>query len=153
MDWSIILNLYGYGGFSFASELEPFSGDDTGFVVGGGAKYKAFENQHFHVNAFSELSYAADEFGGGVEGTLFEFKFGGVISKDFTPRVGAYGGVLLVPFSDGEVDFGPATADIERDDTFGIFLGANFSFDRINIRPEVGLGNESRFSIMVDMAM
>ena len=144
---------YAFFGFSLESSIEGIPGDDTGFLFGVGMKAEVYRQNKMTLNVFGDASYAIEEYGQGIEGTLAEFRLGSVANFDLARNLSGFFGLVLVPFSDGTLEIAGADVDIERDDMLGVIFGINFKVNKFNIRPEAEVIGEKRFSIMVDFAI
>lgn len=145
--------MYAFGAFSLESSIDGLPDDDTGFLFGLGIKADVYRQNRMVINVFGDASYAIEEYGNSVEGSMAEFRLGGVSNFDFGNNLSGFFGLVLMPFSDGTIEFGGRDTDIERDDLFGVLFGINFKVNQFNIRPEAAVIGEKRFSIMVDWAI
>src|SRR5690606_4162026 len=133
------------------AELEDFDDDDDGIPIGGGLRGAIYTERQVSVHARGGFRYIREDYGPGAAGDLLELETGIVARYALSDRFGAYGGVDLVPYSDGEVEAGPADTDIERDDIIGLRLGADFRLDPVVINAEFGLISEDSFVLRVTL--
>jgi len=88
-----------------------------------------------------------------VDFTVTEIKIGGL----FTHRISnasLYGGLEAYLFSDGEIDYGAANDDVERDDRLNIRLGGTYSVDSaIDLRADLFLMSEQTFLFAADFRL
>lgn len=82
-----------------------------------------------------------------------EIKIGGLFAHRIS-RASLYGGLEAYLFSDGELDSGSSSADVERDDRLNIRLGGAFSVDpSIDLRADLFLMSEQTFLFAADFRL
>lgn len=85
--------------------------------------------------------------------TVTEIKIGGLFTHRVS-RASLYGGLEAYLFSDGEIDYGNANDDVERDDRLNIRLGGAFSVDSaIDLRADLFLMSEQTFLFAADFRL
>ncbi len=85
--------------------------------------------------------------------TVTEIKIGGLFAHRIN-RASLYGGLEAYLFSDGEIDSGSASADVERDNRLNIRLGGAFSVDpSIDLRADLFLMRERTFLFAADFRL
>ncbi len=85
--------------------------------------------------------------------TVTEIKIGGLFAHRIN-RASLYGGLEAYLFSDGEIDSGSASADVERDNRLNIRLGGAFSVDpSIDLRADLFLMSEQTFLFAADFRL
>lgn len=154
--------------------------DETGYVIGGGARWKAFEKKHIRINVVaSGRQVSSLEAGGsGVSDNLgpytysteleyFEASGGFVISGDAVldpkTRLEPYGGLLYSvirgDLKDGRTDYPESeavrtySADIEEDEPIVAVAGVTLIFEkRFSIRFEGRLIGDTSYSTALGAA-
>ena len=134
----------GMFGLSIDSELE--TEDGTGLLFGGGVRFLVHEEGPLRVTGYGGLVHVRDSMGD-VDFSIFEFHGGGAFAYRATTKLTPYAAIGIVPFSDGEVEVGSASADIERDDYLTIRLGASFYTRSYLLHSELTFGGEQNFQI------
>ncbi|WP_141734466.1 hypothetical protein [Oligoflexus tunisiensis] len=85
--------------------------------------------------------------------TMTEIKIGGLFAHRIS-RASLYGGLEAYLFSDGEIDFGSANDDVERDNRLNIRLGGAFAVDpAIDLRADLYLLSEQTFLFAADFRL
>ncbi len=85
--------------------------------------------------------------------TVTEIKIGGLFAHRIS-RASLYGGLEAYLFSDGEIDSGADSADVERDNRLNIRLGGAFSVDpSIDLRADLFLMSEQTFLFAADFRL
>lgn len=139
-------------GMIFESDFE--GDDDQGFLFGGGVRGLVYEEDQIKVYGLGELIYVLEDYGDNLEGSHLAINLEANVRWSPNERVDIYGGIGLVPFSDGEVEAGGADFDIERDDLFSIRIGASFAFgNNFFVRPDVKIVGEQTFTLAAGKAL
>lgn len=140
-----MLDVYGSLAYSFKAEPDNSSGvDGSGFVCSGGARAMVFTQKPFSVHAYAMAQYWMETYEYGstdVDVTGLEIGGGALVAFEVSPELNVYGGLELIPYSDGESD--PGNADVERDGIFSLRGGATFSMGNLMLRGEVAVGSET----------
>ena len=146
------LDLYGELGFSARSKLD--SGDDgQGLLLGGGVKGLFYERGKLSILGLAGVRYLTEDYGGGRDGQFFEVPLALIFRGQLQPEIGIYGGVDVLPWTDGEIDGGRGSSDLERDDVVGLRLGADYRIERIILNAEVSLISEESFLLRLAIPM
>ncbi len=144
---SPVLDLYGEFGYIVEAEVEGADGDDDGALLGAGVRGVMYKQDGLSVHGLAGVRFISEEYGDGVEGELFELPLSVVLSGKVDPNFQLYGGLDLVPISEGDVDFpGAGSADIERDDIIGVRFGGDYSWPSLTLNLEVALVSEESFT-------
>lgn len=156
MEW---IDVFGSAGYIINAEPDDWSGSGSGFIVAGGARSAGFDLDPITVRGFGQLGYISEDYGSsnvqGVgdadgEATILEFLIGALAEYAANDELSFFGGLEIVPWSDGTVDTKgrgwSRDFDIERDNRFGIRAGGRYRFDAWWVRAEVTLIDEMAFT-------
>lgn len=153
------IDVFGALGYTFEAEADDVNGDDTGFMLAGGVRGTLPIEGDFKVQGYAQLLYFDEDYGNlnntaSVSGSGIELSVGAVAVKELD-ALNIYGGIELIPYNDVEFDFSNPTnrtIGADRDDIFGIRLGANYQLDdQFLLRGEVALLSETTFTLGVSM--
>ncbi|MCB0323575.1 MAG: hypothetical protein KDD69_08375, partial [Bdellovibrionales bacterium] len=141
-----VVDLYGELGYIAEAELEDVDDDDDGFLFGGGFRGIVYHQSQFSLHGRGGFRFITEDYGDDADGDLTEVELGLVARYAVNRQLGIYGGLDLVPFSDGDIDVsGGGSADIERDDLLGVRLGIEGQLEGIGLNAEFGLVSEEAF--------
>ena len=115
------------------------------FLLGAGLRGVVYKEGQVSIHPRGGFRLIMEEYGGGVESELVELELGIVARFAVDNRLAFYGGLDLIPLSEGEIDFGNRDTDIDRDDRLGLRLGAEFGFQRMSLNGELALVSEEAF--------
>ncbi len=145
------IDIFGALGYTFQSELDGRNGDDTGFALAGGVRATLPIDGDFKVRGYGQLFYFDEDYGNSLSGTGIELSLGVLAIKEIE-ELKIYGGVELVPFDDSELKGNLATIDLERDNIFGLRVGANYQLnDQLLLRGELALISETTVTVGLSM--
>jgi hypothetical protein len=135
-----------------STDVEIGRADGDGFTLGVGAKYRFYHEDRVKIigyGAFNRFDDDVEYLNIESEVTLNELHMGGVGVYEINPSVEAYGGLEIVPYSNGEVDSEGSAIDydIERDDLVSLKLGANVYVKGFVLRPEFTLLSEQTLAL------
>jgi len=172
-----LFDVYGTLGFILDAEPEDWGDSDTGFLVAAGVRGYLLSFEEIDIRGYAQLQHIKEEYGsasasvpgasGSVsgEGEITELILGAVAEYGFTDALTAYGGVELIPYSDGEIEvsgsaeidlglgFGGIetgssdSGDIERDSLIGVRGGVTYDLGGFWLRGEVAVLSETTFLI------
>ena len=140
------LDVYAELGYIIESELESVRDDDDGFMLGFGVRGQLYQQNAFKLKGFAGARYVDEEYGNGIEGSLWELYSGITGRWELSREVGLYGGFDLIPYTDGEVDSRVGSQDFDRDDPIGIRVGADFTLNNgVRLNGEIALISDESF--------
>lgn len=141
------LNLYGELGYILEAELEHSDDDGDGVLLGGGVRGQLYQQNKFTLNGFGGLRLIFEDYGDGADGELLEIPLGLLgryaVHRDF----GLYGGVDVVPISEGELDVPGGDRDFDRDNPLGLRFGVDFALEPVLLNAEVAVISEEAFTL------
>lgn len=166
-DW---IDAYGSLGFSFDAEPENWSESGHGYILAAGARAKVWQMDDLSALLYGQIQHLKETYDaigvsalgvdGDLEGKITELIFGALLRYDLNDAFSFYGGVELIPWSDGEIegsteveipglpDFGFSDADeVERDVPVTLRAGANYDFGQVWVRGEVALVSETAVTV------
>lgn len=146
---SAYLDIIAQAGMIFEADFE--GQDDQGFLVGGAVRGQVYQQDDIMVYALGELIYIAEDYSNSLEASHLSFSLEANFLWSLNEHIDLYGGVGLIPFSDGELDAGAASdVDIERDDLLSVRIGASFDTGRgFFVRPDIKILGEQTFTVSV----
>lgn len=133
------LDIYGEFGYTLEAEADDISGDGDGFIFGAGIRGLMYQADVISFRGVLGGRYIDEDYGSGVDGNLFEIYGTTLVHADLNNSFSLYGGLDIIPFSDGELEFGSFDSDIERDNFLGIRFGANYRIDSMLLRAEAAV--------------
>jgi hypothetical protein len=163
-----LLDVYGAGGLIFGAEPEDWGDSGEGFMLAIGTRCDVVQMEQLSINAYAQLQYLSEDYGSNsfsdpenpeasisidAEGNVTELVLGSVARLDITDQLSVYGGLELVPYSDGEaeadssLDIDVASGDIERDKLLGLRGGVSYDFGSWWLRGELALLSEQTFTL------
>jgi hypothetical protein len=143
------LDMYAELGYIAEAELEGSRSDGDGVLFGGGLRGLVFRQNLLTLHARGGFRFIFEDYGSGTDGELAELELGLVGRYEVRPKLGLYGGIDLIPFSDGDLEVGNRKVDIERDDPIGLRFGAEYGFNGIVLNAELALISEEAFIFRV----
>jgi hypothetical protein len=172
-DW---FDVYGVLGLIIDAEPSDWGDSGDGFMLAVGARSALRQIDSWTFLAYGQLQYITEDYGSesasdvdglgdpvsvsaDAEGTITELILGGVARYDLNDQLSLYGGIDLIPYSDGEADVsvnvsggGPIAGlgaddsfDFERDNMIGIRGGATYDLASFWLRAEIALLSEQTF--------
>jgi hypothetical protein len=147
------LDLYIEGGYIVEAELENGSDDGDGFLIGSGIRGIIYKENHFEFFGKGGVRYITEDYGSSIDGDIFELELAGVARYAVRNKLGVYGGVDLIPYSDGEIEIGRGDADIERDDLIGLRFGVEGTVNSVILNAEVALVSEEALILRATFPM
>lgn len=150
-----IIDIYTGVGYIIDADPSGWPDRDSGFILAGGVRALVYENDPMAVIVYSQLGYITEDYGTAhysADGTLLELTFGGIFKYILNDQLSFYGGLELIPYSDGEVDFSGRSAnfDLERDKIVTVRGGATYHLDEnIWFRGGLAVGSETTFTFGV----
>lgn len=147
-----MIDFVGQFGLILDGKIEDTNADGDGYNLGFGLNANVYNKGRLSMNALGVFVYQKETYKSGnakFDTTNKELHLGGIADFHATKNVGIYGGLILVPMSDGETKAGSVTASFEREDLLNVVLGATFDFDNITIRPQLTIMGEEAFTIGV----
>ena len=145
------------------AEAEGFDDEGDGFALAGGLRYRVWQQDASALQAYGQFLYLEEDYGhidnGSVrqdrEATSSELTLGMLYLHEFAGQVTLFGGVELIPYSDGELEItidNPVQRisedlDAERDDIVGARMGLRAVLGSVIVQGEVALGHEESFRI------
>lgn len=158
-------------GFIVDSEYDDTELDGSGFMAGGGVRSRFFREGRMSASGHAFMNYLTEEFEGGyqvgavksdvtLEVSLLEFHVGATATFAATPAFHLFGGLELVPISDGDADLkfksgvntGSTDTNVERDDIMNLRLGAIIKTESIDLSPFLIFAGETTFGASVAKA-
>jgi len=162
-----MFDLYGMAGFIFKAEPEDWDDSGNGFLFGGGTRALIFSGYQLNVHAYGEFRYLSEDYGeeedehrgikitreGSAKG--YEVAAGALVAFQPMDEWCLYGGLEVAPFASQDLEIESKaqgqseddSIDIERESILGLRGGGMYKVDQYFIRGEVGLLNETSFSI------
>ncbi|MGD8572223.1 MAG: hypothetical protein PVH98_07140, partial [Gammaproteobacteria bacterium] len=113
-------DIYGTISYTLEAEFEGISGDDTGYILGGGIRGSVPNTMGFTLHGYAQLLLIDEEYGFGWDGDEMSVMAGVVASAPLNQDVKIYGGMELNLLSDMDVE----GFDGDRDDFLGFRFGA-----------------------------
>lgn len=136
-------------GYNFESQLEKTEYEGTGYMAGVGVNLRLYQGSRLSFLTYGLLNYVADHFERPNYTTDFEIidiHLGGLMLIRASSLVSLYGGIDLIPYSDGTIGK-TVKANIKRDKAVNLKLGLEFTTPSVAIRPEVTLIGEKTITI------
>lgn len=168
-------DIFGMFGISLKSKYDDTAMTGKGFMLGGGGRAHFYAKGNLNVSVHGQVSYIDETFKGNlyyiptgqdvgdatIDFDVFEMLFGGTASFQVQPKFSIYGGLELVPYSDGTAKAkatvnlyeGKASADVERSNIFNLRIGASFLLDEVKIHPFVIFVGETTFGIAASIKL
>lgn len=151
---SEIIDIYAGAGYIIDSDPSGWPNGDSGFIVAGGVRGLVYENNPMAVIVYSQLGYITEDYGTvhySADGTLLELIVGGIFKYSLNDQLSFYGGLELIPYSDGEVDFSGRLRDfdLERDKIVTVRGGATYHLENLWFRGGLAVGSETTFTFGV----
>ena len=168
-DW---IDVYGSLGFTFGAEPENWSESGRGFIAAIGTRAKVWQQDDLSALVYGQVQYLKETYGSAgdgvdvlgvdadLEGKITELILGALLRYDYNDALSFYGGLELIPWSDGTVDgstavdipglpsFGFSDSDsIERDSPVTIRGGANYDFGDFWVRAEAAAVSETAITL------
>lgn len=146
------VDFYGELGYIVESELES-GGDDDGFQLGGGVKGLFFERDQISLMGLAGVRFITESYGGGTDGQFFEVPLALVLRGKVNREFSVYGGIDVIPWSDGEIDGRGGDTDLDRDDPVGLRAGIDYKLEQVVLNAEFSLVSEESFLLRVGIPM
>ena len=144
-------------GYTFDAEFEDSDLDNgTGYMAGMGVNFTMYRNRKVALIGYGLLNYVEDRYKEKyvhIDMHVTDIHMGGLVLVKASPRVGIFGGIDLVPYSEGSLDYHHGKLDISREEILNLKLGLEFNLPGAVIKPEVTLLGEETFSLMASFAM
>ena len=121
-----------------------------GYMLGAGANFLIYSQNKLSFIGYGLLNYVSDSYKKDkpkVEMDVTDIHLGMLLAVKANRLVTFYGGLDLVPYSDGDIKRAKSKVDIEREELLNLKLGLDFTFPSVNLRPEVTLIGEKTFTI------
>lgn len=148
-DDTIIGGYVGYGlynGVSIYGALGYATEDGGGYTMALGAKGALYQKGPLQITCYGHYQYLSED-EDSVEFTFGEFIIGSLATYSPNDQLSLFGGLELIPFSDGEISFSDMEVDVERDGIFNIRAGALYDFGPMYLRGDAAFGSETSFTI------
>ena len=133
------LDVYGTFSLTLESELENAPSDGDGFILGGGVRGSIPNDLDVNLHGYAQFLMIDEDYGSGLDGEEMSIMLGAAVSKALDTKIKLYGALEFNMWSDLDTDFG----DADRDDSFGIRLGANFALGEYLVNANMALMHES----------
>lgn len=133
------LDVYGTFSLTLEAEVENAPSDGDGFILGGGARGSIPNDLGVDLHGYAQFLMITEDYGSGADGDEMSIMLGAAASKALDTKIRLYGALEFNLWSDLDTDFG----DADRDDLFGIRLGANFTLGQYLINANMALMHES----------
>lgn len=136
-------------GYNFESILEKTEYEGTGYMAQIGVNILLYRGNRLSFLTYGLLNYVLDHFEKPNYATDFEIidlHLGGLMFLKASSLVGLYGGIDLIPYSDGTIGK-KVKATIKRDKAVNLKLGLEFTTPKVAIRPEVTLIGEKTITV------
>lgn len=168
-------DIFGTVGISLKSKYEGTSLDGQGLMIGGGTRSNVYSKGSLNLSIHAQASYIDETFKGSVyyvptgedvgdakiDFDVFEILFGGLVSYQIQPKFALYGGLELIPYSDGDAKAtanietykANASSDVERSDIFNLRLGAQALLGEVKIHPYMIIFGETTFGIAASVKL
>ncbi len=146
------VDFYGELGYIVESEIES-GGDDDGFQLGGGVKGLFFERDQISLMGLAGVRFITESYGGGSDGQFFEIPLALVLRGKVNREWSIYGGIDVIPWSDGEIDGRAGDTDLDRDDPVGLRAGVDYKLEQVVLNAEIGFISEESFLLRVGIPL
>lgn len=133
------LDVYGTFSLILESEIEDRPGDGDGFILGGGARGGIPNDLGVNLHGYAQFLIIDEDYGGGLDGEEMSIMAGVAVSKALDTKIKLYGGLEFNIWSDLDSNGG----DADRDDFFGLRLGANFNLGQYLLNANMALMHET----------
>lgn len=148
-------DIYGEAAYIAEAEFENARGDGEGLLVGAGFDGEFYRSGRLQLRWLGGIHLISEDYGSGTDGDLFEVLLGASARGQLTPEFGLYGGLDIVPVSEGEID--PRRGgdiDFDRDNRVGIRFGADYTFpNAIRLNGEVAAVSEEAFTLRLTLPL
>ena len=140
------------GGYTFEAEFEDSKTEGDGYMFGGGLGFDLLRSKRVDLMGYTLLNYVKDTYEKPkykkVEMSVTDLHLGLVTAIKANRTISLIGGIDLVPYSDGTLDFHHGEIDVEKEDMLNLKLGMSFNLPGITIKPEATLIGEKTFTLM-----
>jgi hypothetical protein len=136
-------------GYNFESILEKTEYEGSGYMAGVGVNLRLYQGNRLSFLAYGLLNFISDHFTKPNYSTDFEnidIHLGGLMFIRASSLVGLYGGIDLIPYSEGTIGKKIKT-NIKRDKAVNLKLGLEFTTPSVAIRPEITLIGEKTITV------
>gem|GEM_PF-4657652 len=146
---SRFVDLYANLGFTVQSELERANTDGSGFVFGAGGRGIVHRYEEISVFATGGFTYQLEDYASRIEGSHFEVNLGAALGYELNPTFDFFGGVDVIPFSNGEIRSkdSDSQVDTDLDQLLSLRFGSNIHWQRFTFRPEISLFAKQSFAL------
>lgn len=141
------VDLYGALAYTYEAEVNDSNSDDDGMIMAAGVKSRLGQVEELSFYGYGQFQYLAEDYGNDVDASLFETNLGVLSRVNLFDPLAFYAGLDFIPISEGELDTRVGDVDFERDDIFGVRLGADLEMDGWSIRAEYALVSEQTVTL------
>lgn len=124
--------------------------DGEGYMLGTGVNFVMYNQGKLSLLGYGLINYVNDtydKFKPKHEMDVTDIHLGMLMAVKANRTVTFYGGLELIPYSEGSIKRGKYETDIERDEMLNLKLGLDFTFPNMNLKPEVTLIGEKTFTV------
>jgi len=144
-------------GYTFDEKFENSALDEgTGYMAGMGINFAMYHGKKIDIVGYGLLNYITDHYKKDyvtVDMHLTDAHLGSLLIFKASPVVGIFGGLDLVPYSEGSIDHHSGNVDFKRNELLNFKLGLEFNLPGVVIKPEATLGGENTFSLIATFAI
>lgn len=140
-------DLFGTVGLILNAEGDDASDSGSGFLLAGGGRIDVMDIADVDLSAYAQLEIIVEDYGSESDGNLMEIAVGVVGKTALNEQIDVFAAFDLFPFSDGNIDVGPRSADFERDSLFGVRMGGSLDLGDFWLRGELALIGEVTVTI------
>lgn len=147
------LHIIGQAGYATKVEYEDIDDTGHGYILGGGVSWEVHRSGANRYLVHGVLNYLSDDVhSGDLKTNLMEIHMGGLATHAVKNNFEIYGGLDLVPYSDGDLKIrGFKSVSVERDTLFNLRLGMQFlPTPQTNINFGIAFISETTLNIGVD---
>lgn len=132
-------DVYGTFSLTLESELEGVPSDGDGFIFGGGVRGAIPNDMGVDLSGYGQLLLISEDYGFSIDGDETSIMLGVAASKALDTKIKLYGALEFNLWSDMDIE----GTDADRDDFFGLRLGANFNLGEYLLNANLALMHES----------
>jgi hypothetical protein len=143
-------------GHTYESKFNESKLEGEGYMFGGGIGFEMYSHKRVTMVGYGLLNYVSDTYKlknhrpkKEIKMTVTDLHLGWITLLRANQYISLFGGLDLVPYSDGKITYRDYELEVERDDLVNLKLGMSFDLPSVTIKPEVTLIGEKTFTMMV----
>lgn len=144
------VGLLAQAGYTFDNDIEDTDFKGNGFMAGIGLNFLMYSGHRLHLLGYGLLNYVSDHFetkNFKQDFEVMDIHFGSLLLLQATRMLGVYGGLDLVPYSDGSLGTKVKTT-IKRERIISLKFGLELGLPKAIVKPEITLIGEKTVSLM-----